>query len=131
MLNEFEMANISPEIDTEKAMAYKKSLNLPDDAVVVFFHQIKDITETKKGGPKRVSTIRVEEEWGHYYIKNGKTYVGGYTPCMLDYNTIKLEKCRVMWPGVSTLMEAHQRFLLLMMRYKEKYGFQKLQKKVR
>lgn len=127
-LTEFEMVNIRPEIDTERALKCKKNLNLPDNTVVVFFHQLKDITETLKGGRTNTKTTRIEENYGHYYVKDGKTYVDGYIHCMLDYKYIAKEKCRVMWPDVDNTRLAYQLFLLDMMRYKEKYKFQKLQK---
>ncbi len=132
MLTEFEMININPEIDSKRALEYKKIMDLPDNAVVVFFHQIKDLTEKTKGGKTNTKTVRVEENYGHYYIKNRKAHVGGYIPCMLGYTSMESESsCRVIWPDIDNTRLAHQRFLLFIMEYKKKYGFRKLQKMVR
>ena len=87
VLTGFEMVNICPEVDTERAVKYKKSLSLPDDTVVVFFHQIKDVTEKKKGGGIKINTIHVDEVWGHYYMKNRKAqrFIKANGPAHLRY----------------------------------------------
>ncbi len=122
MLTEFELVNISPEIGTKRALETVKLFSLPEDTCVVFFHHFETITTKKKGGQTNTKTVKIHEELGWYYIKDGKTYVGGNVPCMLGYLSIDGSVVRVMWPDVNSLAKAHQRFLLLLDRYKKKYG---------
>lgn len=122
MLTEFELVNISPEIGTKRALETVKLYSLPEDTCVIFFHHFETITKKKKGSQTDTKTVKIHKELGWYYIKDGKTHVGGYIPCMLDYLSINGSVVRIVWSDVTNVAKAHQRFLLLLGKFKKKYG---------